>query len=212
MILVSHNLSYYCYNNPVNHSDHNGFWALVDDLAVWIFIGLCSLLLRLLAWMSKSSFKSAWTSFCTTVGNSLSWIGDCIVNGGRAAWNWTRNQVKVATSAITSFITIARADSKIRTNVKQNSQNRYWTCTLRVNYVDLGRAISYGTAVTEVSRGNNVFTVTRAEAKAVAKAAYSNKTPVGPEIDKGKENALGYYYHFHVNGRRKKGHVFFLFW
>ena len=50
------------------------------------------------------------------------------------------------------------------------------------------------------------------EAKAVAKAAYSNKKPVGPEIDKGKENTMGYYYHYHVYQRKKKGHVFFLFW
>ena len=45
----------------------------------------------------------------------------------------------------------------------------------------------------------------------MAKAAGSNKMLVGPEIDKGKENSLGYY-HFHVYGRKKKGHVYFLFW
>lgn len=83
---------------------------------------------------------------------------------------------------------------------------------MKPGYVDIGRAISYSTAVSEVSKGRNIFTVTRTEAKAVAKAAYSNKTPVGPEIDKGKENTLGYYYHFHVYNRTRKGHVFFLFW
>lgn len=66
--------------------------------------------------------------------------------------------------------------------------------------------------MSEVSKGQSVFTVTRSEAKVVAKAAYSNKSPVGPEIDAGKENVIGYYYHFHVFGRKKKGHVFFLFW
>ena len=76
--------------------------------------------------------------------------------------------------------------------------------------VDIGRAISYSTAVKEVSCGRNVFTVTSSEAKAVAKAAYSNKKPYGPEIHGG--GALGYYYHYHVYGHKKDGHVFFLFW
>lgn len=40
-----------------------------------------------------------------------------------------------------------------------------------------------------------VFTVTKAEAKAVAKAAGYNKKPLGPEIDSGKSGIMGYYYH-----------------
>ncbi len=66
--------------------------------------------------------------------------------------------------------------------------------------------------INEIRNGRNVFTVTRGEAKTVAKAAGNNKTPIGPEIDKGKENTIGYYYHFHVAKKTKPGHVFFLFW
>ena len=209
---TGHNLRVYCINNPVNLSDSNGNIALVDDAAVWAFIGLCAVLMLLLAWMSTPQFQRAWIDFCTAVGNGLSWIATGIVNGGKAAWNWTRKQVKAATAAITTFITIARADSKIKSKVRKKSKDRYWTATLRTNYVDIGRAISYSKAVKEVSNGRNVFTVTSSEAKAVAKAAYSNKKPVGPEIDKGKENTMGYYYHYHVYQRKKKGHVFFLFW
>ena len=209
---TGHNLLVYCINNPVNLSDSNGNIALVDDAAVWAFIGLCAVLMLLLAWMSTPQFQRAWIDFCTAVGNGLSWIATGIVNGGKAAWNWTRKQVKAATAAITTFITIARADSKIKSKIRKTSKDRYWTATLRTNYVDIGRAISYSKAVKEVSNGRNVFTVTSSEAKAVAKAAYSNKKPVGPEIDKGKENTMGYYYHYHVYQRKKKGHVFFLFW
>ena len=209
---TGHNLFAYCINNPVNFTDSNGSIILVDDAAVWSFIGLCAVLMLLISWMSTLQFQREWKKFCTAVGNGLSWIGTGIVNGGKAAWNWTRKQLIAATAATTAFIVIARADSKIRNNVKRKSKNRYWTATLRSNYVDIGRAILYSQAVREVSNGRNVFTVTSSEAMAVAKAAYSNKKPVGPEIDKGKENTMGYYYHYHVYQRKKKGHVFFLFW
>ena len=209
---TGHNLVAYCLNNPINLTDLNGNLALADDIAVWAIIGLCAVLMSLISWMSTAEFRRSWTSFCIAVGNGLSWIGTGIVNSGRAAWNWTARQVKTATAAIKAYTVIARADVKIKSKVKKKSKTRYWTATLRTNYVDIGRAISYGTAVSEVSKGRNVFTVTRSEAKAVAKAAYSNKSPVGPEIDKGKENVIGYYYHFHVYNRKKKGHVFFLFW
>ena len=208
---TGHNLLAYCINNPTNLTDSNGNIALVDDAAIWAFIGLCAVLMLLLAWMSTPEFQRSWNDFCTSVGNGLSWIANGIINGGKAAWNWTRKQVKAATAAITTFITVARADSKIKSKVKRKSKDRYWTATLRTNYVDIGRAITYSKAVKEVSNGRNVFTVTSSEAKAVAKAAYSNKKPVGPEIDKGKENTMGYYYHYHVYQRKKKGHVFFLF-
>ena len=207
---TGHNLLVYCINNPVNLSDSNGNIALVDNAAVWAFIGLCAVLMLLLTWMSTPQFQRAWIDFCTAVGNGLSWIATGIVNGGKAAWNWTRKQVKATTAAITTFITIARADSKIKSKVRKKSKDRYWTATLRTNYVDIGRAISYSKAVKEVSNGRNVFTVTSSEAKAVAKAAYSNKKPYGPEIHGG--GALGYYYHYHVYDHRKNGHVFFLFW
>lgn len=62
-----------------------------------------------------------------------------------------------------------------------------------------------------VSYGRNVFTVTKAEAKAVAKAAGYNKKPVGPEIDSGKSGIMGYYYHYHIYNRGNKAHVWYLF-
>ena len=207
---AGHNLVTYCLNNPVNLADSTGNIAIVDDAIVLAYIGYCAALMLILAWMSTPQFRSAWNSFCTAVGNGLSWIGTSIVDGGRAAWNWTRKQIKAATAAITSYIVIARADAKIKKKVKKKSKNRYWTATLRTDYVDIGRAITYNTAVKEVSNGRNVFTVTSAEAKAVAKAAYSNKKPFGPEIHGG--GALGYYYHYHVYEHKKNGHVFFLYW
>ena len=201
----------YCYNNAVNAIDPLGYIALVDDAVVLAFIAITLLLLATIAWMSTPEFREAWMFFCNDVGNGLTGIWDAIAAGGQAAWNWTRAKVKTATAAIKSFLVIARADAKIRKLVRRNSRDRYWTATLRKNYVDIGRAISYNTAVKMVSQGRNVFTVTAKEAYAVAKAACGGKAPQGYEIDKGKEYAIGYYLHYHVSGRKGKGHVFFLF-
>ncbi|MBR6052008.1 MAG: RHS repeat-associated core domain-containing protein, partial [Clostridia bacterium] len=202
----------YCNNNVVNAIDPLGYIAILDDLLVLKLIATTLLLITIISWMSTPEFKEAWTSFCNDIGNDLASVWDVIVAGGQAAWDWSRGKVKKTTAAIKSFLVVVKADAKIRLLVRRNSRDRYWTATLRRNYVDIGRPITYAQAVKEVSSGRDVFTVTRSEAKAVAKAAYSNKKPVEPEIDKGKENTIGYYYHYHVYGRKKKGHVFFLFW
>lgn len=209
MNATGHNLMAYCLNNPVNLTDSTGTIAIVDDAVVWAFIGLCAVLMLLVSWMSTPEFRRSWTSFCTAVGNGLSWIGTGIVNGGRAAWNWTVRQVKAATAAITSYITIARADSKIRTKVKRNSKQRYWIASILklsgYTYVVISSAISYSAAKSRVACGLCVFTVTRSEARRLA----SNFPPVvGPEI--GLKDA-GQYMHYHVKGRKSKSHIFFLF-
>lgn len=202
----------YCNNNVVNAIDPLGYIAIVDDLLVLKLIATTLLLIAIISWMSTPEFREAWTSFCNDIGNDLASVWDVIVAGGKAAWDWSRGKVKKATAAIKSFLVVVKADAKIKLLVKRNSRDRYWTATFKKTYVDIGRPITYAQAVKEVSSGRDVFTVTRSEAKAVAKAAYSNKKPEGPEINYGKENTIGYYYHYHVYGRKKKGHVFFLFW
>jgi hypothetical protein len=202
----------YCANDCVNRTDSTGCYFVIDDATAIALAIVCAALLVLIGIQGYYWFKDTWEAFCKDVGNGLSWMSRQIFNGGVAAGRWTRKQIKAAINAVTLLTTIKKADLKIKKAVKKSSKSRYWTATLYPNYVDIGRSISYSKAVKEVSSGRNVFTVTCAEAKAVAKAAYSNKKPVGPEIDKGKENTLGYYYHFHVYGRNKKGHVYFLFW
>lgn len=74
--------------------------------------------------------------------------------------------------------------------------------------------MTYSHAVRKVSTGRSVFTVTSYEAKAVAIAAGGrvgkNNKYLEYEIDKGKENVLGYYYHYYIYNR-KRGYVYFLF-
>ena len=111
---------------------------------------------------------------------------------------------------VKAFTEVAKAEAKIRSRVKRTSKTRYWSATLKKGYVDIGRPLSYSQAVKEVSRRHNVFTVTKAEAKAVAKAAGNNKKPTKAEIDKGKNGIIGYYWHYHTYNRNG-AHVWYLF-
>lgn len=56
--------------------------------------------------------------------------------------------------------------------------------------------------------------MTKLEAESVARVAGGktarNNKPLPNEIDRGKENIKGYYYHFHTYSR-KGGHVFYMF-
>lgn len=57
-------------------------------------------------------------------------------------------------------------------------------------------------------KNNNVWSKNYDLAAKIAYGAGNNKTPVGPEIDKGKTSAEGYYFHFHIHNR-SGGHSFY---
>ena len=132
----------YCYNNVVNAIDPFGYIALIDDAAVLGLIALTALLLVAIAWMSTREFRETWMAFCNVICNGLAGIWEAIAAGGQAAWNWSKAKVKTTTSAIKSFLIIARADAKIRKLVRQNSRDRYWTATLHKDYVDIKNGFS----------------------------------------------------------------------
>ena len=71
-------------------------------------------------------------------GSSL--VDDGVIPGIR---NWMRMRF-LRRMASTAYLTVAiRADAKIRSTVKRDSKDRYWTATLKGSYVDIGRAIPY---------------------------------------------------------------------
>lgn len=205
------NLFSYCYNNPITFKDNNGYIALVDDAVVLALIGFIAITCVLCVWMSTPQFRQAWTNFCNAVGNGLSSIWSTICNGASSVWNWSTSKIKNATTAIKKFNTAVKADNKIKSKVKKNSKTRYWSATLNKDHVDIGKTLTFSQAKSYVKNGKSVFTVTKSEEKALAKSAYGGKKPVGPEIDKGKNGVIGYYWHFHVYGRKNKAHVWYLF-
>ena len=204
------NLFSYCYNNPVLLRDNNGYIAGIDD-AIFILIGLTVTVCVLCGWMSTDQFRQTWQGFCRSVGNGLSSIWDDIWYGSKSIWDWSLSKIKKSIKAISKFITIVRADNKIRKKVKRKSKTRYWSANLKSGYVDIGKPLTFSQAKSYVRKGKNVFTVTKREAKLLSKSAYGGKKPVGPEIDKGKNNVIGYYWHYHVYGRKNKAHVWYLF-
>ena len=118
-------------------------------------------------------------------------------------------KVKAAMAAVTTFTTIAKADAKIKSKVKKNSKQRYWAATiLKISgytYVLISSAITYTAAKIRVSKGSSVFAVTKSEARKLA----NNFPPVvGPEIGL---KSIGQYNHYHVNGRKSKSHIFYMF-
>lgn len=168
---LSTNMFAYCENNPVNYLDPNGYVALIDDL-VYALIALAA---ATVAICSSSFFQKGWSAFCNAVGNGLSSIGNAIWNGASAAWNWSKNKIKNAINAVKKFNTIVNADSKIKSKVKKHSKTRYWSATLKSGYVNIGKSLSYSEAKSYVKNGKSVFTVTKSEAKALAKSAYGGK-------------------------------------
>ena len=104
---------------------------------------------------------------------------------------------------------VKREDAKIKNIVLHTQKTRYWTATIHSDYVSIGRPLTYDEAVQEINQGHNVFTVTSREALALALTASADNSNLEPQIDKGKENVTGYYWHFHTNPKND-GHVFYL--
>ena len=194
--IIGHNMFAYCLNNPINMVDKNG------NVAAAIVV-------------SSSTF-SAFTAWLTTISsanfwNPIGWIIAGVLAAGVITW--------AAVSLYRTFQwehekAVSKADSKIKSTVKLHSKTRYWTANVRFGYVDIGRGLTYAQAVREVQAGRSIFTVTWYEAKAIAIDAGGrngrNNKKLRPEIDYGKENTPGFYYHYHIYNRRG-GHIYFLF-
>lgn len=109
---------------------------------------------------------------------------------------------------------ISAANANVRATVQKKSKIRYWSATLKPGYVNIGRPLTFSQAVKEVATGRNVFAVTRYEAESIARAAGgstgANNRHLYPEIDRGRSNTIGYYWHYHTYNRNG-GYVFYLF-
>ena len=181
--LNGYNVFAYCANNPVMFKDDSG------EFVISISIGIGSLL--------------TWATYgiATAVG----------VGAGVAIGTAVADNIKKAQAFDDA---IDQADSKIRRTVKRNSKTRFWEAFTNGRYVSIGRGLTFNQAVNNVKKGKHVFAVTKLEAESVARVAGEktgrNNKPLPNEIDRGKENIKGYYYHFHTYNR-KGGHVFYMF-
>ena len=100
------------------------------------------------------------------------------------------------------------ADRKIKDTVKPDSKDRYWKANRGADkIVRIAEPISFEAAVTEVSAGRSVFTVTSAEAYAVAFVAGGEAEPMWHM----KKNKVNYYDHYHINSHSNEAHIWYLF-
>ena len=201
------NLFAYCNNDAIDGSDPMG---ILDAAGV-------------ARWLSASSIfamfaESLYTAFTATMTKIGLYIAGILTPKAAAAFWWqpwvVAGIVVAAVAIVLAAVSYARsqaiskADAKVKSTVKHNAKYQYWSATFRFGYVDIGRGLSYAQAVTEVAAGRNVFTVTKAQAYAVAFAAGGNATPV---FDKKHQNSIGYYDHYHIRGRSNGAHVWYLF-
>lgn len=103
-----------------------------------------------------------------------------------------------------------KAKSKIIDTIKNNKNSYYWKAYRVGGYIKIGGALSYAGALSRVSNGYDVFTYDSTFAYWLAHAASGGSIPVGPEIDKGKEFTVGYYWHYHT-ADRNGAHIFYLY-
>lgn len=94
--------------------------------------------------------------------------------------------------------------------------DRYYTADFEfITYgpIYVGPAISYAEALSRMQSGKNIMCKYASDAKNVAGRVYLDSTkfpPVGPEIDAGKENNPGYFYHYHPYGRNPNSHAWIM--
>ena len=201
------NLFAYCNNDAISGSDPMG---ILDATGV-------------ARWLSASSVfamfaESLYTAFTATMTKIGLYITGILTPKAAAAFWWQPwvvvGIVVAAVAIVLAAVSVARsqaiskADAKVRSKVKRNSVTQYWSANFKYGYVDIGRGLTYTQAVYEVAAGRNVFTVTKAQARAVALAAGGNATPMFHTKHK---NQTGYYDHYHLNGHTNDAHVWYLF-
>ena len=101
-----------------------------------------------------------------------------------------------------------KADAKVRDAIKNNKDNYYWEATInKGGYVEIGRPLSYETALSYVVLGYDVFAYDSLFAYWLARAASGGNIPT--PHDKHGSGCVGYYFHYHTNPKNG-AHVFYL--
>ena len=198
---ISSYISYgYCDADPVNKVDKDGLFALTTTLLYACCAALTALATATtLATMEPITVRIPF-DFPSIWDIPTHDFGDVVLPKVEPESN---SKSILKTEA-------AEADRNIRRRVRRNSASRYWAARRVKRVVIITRSLVYPYAVIRVRGGLDVFTVTRIEAKQLAKAAGGHIKPTQYEIDTGKENTLGYYWHYHTYNR-SGGHVFYLF-
>lgn len=194
----------YCANDPINYVDPSGHMAVTAYSLILLVVGVCAIC----AYMSTTQFKIAWTNFCKVAGNGLSRLWKTFIENVEEIYSWSKGKINKVAAEVEDFKKIAKANVKIRTESRKKKY-KYFSAWLgkagKARFVTIG-GLTSTKAVSRVSKEKDVFAVSKQYAYNLAKKFGG---VVGPEIDKGKENVLGYYYHYHVQKRKNKAHIWY---
>lgn len=204
--LLGANLFAYCNNNPVMNVDYSGFAAITATVATAAI--LLAGLFCIMSYYTLSNFL-LYTAPRINAQQMISTIGSL----WKAKLDKIKQKLLVAASIcyllvnyLTLAMSVAKADVKVKTKVKKNSKTRYWVAysILDGRAVSLGKGLTFTEAVARVKAKLSVFTVTKHEARTLAKRVGG---VIGPERSK---NSIGYYYHYHVS-RNNPAHIWYMF-
>ena len=207
--ILATNIYSYCCNDFVNYMDIMGYRpSKVNNIINALNIST----------IIASYASSLYVSFAATMTKIGLYITGIILPKIASVFWWqpwvVAGLVVAAVAVVVTAVTItynnivAKADAKIRSIVKKGQSEQYWSANLKWGYVDIGRPLTYAQAVAEVKAGRSVFTVTKTQAEAVARAAGNGKDPMSHRKHR---DLKGYYKHFHICDHANGGHVWYLF-
>ncbi len=103
-----------------------------------------------------------------------------------------------------AYLVATEAIPKVNKNKKKKQYNHF-RATLSGGKLYIGKGLSRSNAIKRAKKSKDVWSVSKAQAKAVAQGANKNGKPIH-EIDKNKK---GKYYHWHPYKRTPKMHSFY---
>ena len=208
----------YCNNDPVNNVDFCGDEVAIATVAAIIVqvIVIVGITYSVSCIISKTDFKPAIKSIVQLfdMGLSVKTIAGALKTTIKNAYSRAKSIIQSKSKAASAAITVAAADAKIK--LKRNREKNkytYWEVfrakTYGYGYLIIGKGIAKYTGVMRLRATADVFCKNGRSAYNIAKEAGYGRKPIGPEIDKGKENVIGFYWHFHLYSRNGT-HAFFL--
>ena len=147
--LLGENLFAYCANNPVNHQDPSGH----------SFLGIIALNFARVAVTAIAAIAVAGLTVAAVNSPSAKKAANTIANGITKAYTTAKRAAEAAVSQARTYVQQKRAekaDKRVRSVVREDSKNRYWSATVKEGYVDVGRPLTYNQAVQYVSSGKSV--------------------------------------------------------
>ncbi|MDE6658705.1 MAG: RHS repeat-associated core domain-containing protein, partial [Eubacterium sp.] len=224
------NLFAYCNNNPTNKSDPSGMVA-PPLVAAAVAVSIGSILLAMAAaigisWALATIIQNIDYSFVVDVLNDLytthklktSFIKSLVVGCMKLAYSFAKKAITTTSKAVNTkakvlskAISIAVADAKIKTVMKQDKKHDYWVAYSYRSVIYIGKGLSRSSAISRVKGKLSIFARRKQQARTIAWEAGGKKTPYGPE-NHCKDDSKGFYWHYHVYKQHTKNsaHTYYL--